>query len=302
MTNPTRWSVSSPTDPDLAMSHLIACTDGSLYAPSVYAHSAWASTRTGLGVKVLHALDSHRERAHHSDLSGAIGFDASSELTEELVKLEEAQARVARLRGEAILKDANSHFAAAGISEVETLQRHGSLVDTLEELEPAAELVVIGKRGEHADFAKGHLGSQVQRIIRASVKPVLVVSRAFRPIERFLVAYDGGPSVTRAIDHVLSNPLLRGLPCLLLRAGRIDDKATWYLEETATRLRDGGYEVTTHAVSESPEAAITAAIKEHSIDLLVMGAYGHSPIRQFILGSTTTTMVRTCAVPVLMFR
>lgn len=284
------------------MSHLIACTDGSLYAPSVYAHSAWASTRTGLGVKVLHVLDPHRERAHLSDLSGAIGFDASSELTEELVKLEEAQARVARLKGEAVLKHAKRHFADSGIIEVETFQRHGTLVDTLAELEPASELVVIGKRGENADFAKGHLGSQVERVIRTSVKPVLVASRAFRPVERFLIAYDGGPSVTRAVDYVLSNPMLKGLPCHLLRAGRIDDKATKYLEETATKLREGGYEVTTRAVSESPEPAITAAIKEHAIDLLVMGAYGHSPIRQFILGSTTTTMVRTCAVPVLMFR
>jgi nucleotide-binding universal stress UspA family protein len=33
-----------------------------------------------------------------------------------------------------------------------------------------------------------------------------------------------------------------------------------------------------------------------------MGAYGHSPIRQFILGSNTTSMVRTCQIPVLMFR
>jgi nucleotide-binding universal stress UspA family protein len=284
------------------MSHLIACTDGSIYAPSIYAHSAWAATRTELPVKVLHVLDPHRERAHRSDLSGAIGFDASSELTEELVKLEETQARIARLKGDAILADAIRQFADAGIAEVDAMQRHGSLVETLEELEPAAELVVIGKRGEHADFAKGHLGSQVQRIIRTSVRPVLVASRAFRPIERFLIAYDGGPSVTRAVDHVLSNPLLRGLPCHLLRAGRIDDKATWYLEETAARLRAGGYEVTAHAISESPEHAIAGALKNSSIDLLVMGAYGHSPIRQFIVGSTTTTMVRTCQIPVLMFR
>lgn len=284
------------------MSHLIACTDGSTYAPSVYDHSAWAATRAELGVKVLHVLDPHRERAHRSDLSGAIGFDASAELTEELVKLEEAQGRVARLKGDAILADAKRRLAAAGVAEVETLQRHGTLVETLEELEPAAEFVVIGKRGEHVDFAKGHLGGQVERVIRASVRPVLVASRAFRPIERFLIAYDGGPSVIRAIDHVLSNPLLRGLPCHLLRAGRIDDKASWYLEETAERLRQGGYEVTTHAVPNPPEAAIAATLKERSVDLLVMGAYGHSPIRQFILGSTTTTMVRTCAVPVLMFR
>ncbi len=284
------------------MLHLIACTDGSIYAPSVYSHSAWAATRTGMAVKVLHVLDPHRERAYVSDLSGAIGFDASTELTEELVKLEEAKARVARLKGEAILADAKRHFSSAGISEIETLQRHGALVETLAELEPASELVIIGKRGEHADFAKGHLGSQVQRVIRASVKPVLVAARSFRPIERFLIAYDGGPSVTRAVEFVFSNPLLRGLPCHLLRAGRIDDKATWYLEETADRLREGGFEVTTQAVSEPPETAITAAIIEQAIDLLVMGAYGHSPIRQFILGSTTTTMVRTCAVPVLMFR
>ncbi len=47
---------------------------------------------------------------------------------------------------------------------------------------------------------------------------------------------------------------------------------------------------------------IAAVPKDNSIDLLVMGAYGHSPVRQFILGSTTTTMERTCHVPVLMFR
>lgn len=47
---------------------------------------------------------------------------------------------------------------------------------------------------------------------------------------------------------------------------------------------------------------IGQAVRDRRIDLLVMGAYGHRPIRQFILGSTTTTMVRTCLVPVLMFR
>ncbi len=36
--------------------------------------------------------------------------------------------------------------------------------------------------------------------------------------------------------------------------------------------------------------------------LLVMGAYGHSRVRQFILGSTTTHLIRTCHVPVMLFR
>lgn len=284
------------------MPHILSCTDGSLYAPSVYEHSAWAAARMGADVKVLHVLDPHRELAHGGDLTGAIGFDASAELTEELVKLEENQARVARLKGKAILQDAAARLAAAGIAEVETLQRHGTLVDTLEELEPAAELVVLGKRGEHCDFAKGHLGGQLQRVIRASVRPVLVAARAFKPVERFLIAYDGGPSVLKAVDFVLNNPLLKGLHCHILRAGKVDDNARYYLEETAQKLRGAGFTVIAAAESGPPEQIIANVVKSSQIDLLVMGAYGHSPIRQLILGSTTTTMVRTCQIPVLMFR
>lgn len=284
------------------MSHILTCTDGSLYAPSIYELSAWAAARMGCGVKVLHVLDPHHERAHGGDLTGAIGFDASTELTEELVKLEETQARVARLKGDAMLQDAAKQFAAAGITDVETFQRHGTLVETLEELEPAAELVVIGKRGEHADFAKGHLGGELQRVIRTSVRPVLVAARAFKPIERFLIAYDGGPSATKAVEFALSNPLLRGMNCHLLRAGKIDDDARWFLEEATEKLRAGGFQVISAAEPGPPEEIIANVVKACDIDLLVMGAYGHSPIRNLILGSTTTSMVRTCQIPVLMFR
>jgi nucleotide-binding universal stress UspA family protein len=284
------------------MTHLLTCTDGSLYAPSVYQHSAWAAARMGSGVKVLHVLDPERGHAHGSDLSGAIGFNASAELTEELVKFEEAQARMARLKGSAILADAAARLSAAGVAEVETLQRHGTLIDTLEELEPAAEIVVIGKRGEHCDFAKGHLGGQLQRVIRASVRPVLVAARAFQPIERFLIAYDGGASALKAVDFVLSSPLLKGLTCHVLRAGKVDDSAQKGLEEIAEKLAQAGYTVLPTLQPGPPDQIITETVNRNAIDLLVMGAYGHSPIRQLILGSTTTTMVRTCQIPVLMFR
>ncbi len=67
-------------------------------------------------------------------------------------------------------------------------------------------------------------------------------------------------------------------------------------------MRGAGYEVTSHAVSGAPDEIIAGTATDHHIDLLVMGAYGHSPIRHLILGSTTTMMVRTFQGPVLMFR
>jgi nucleotide-binding universal stress UspA family protein len=223
-------------------------------------------------------------------------------LTEELAKLEEAQGRVQRLQGKAILEDAKHQLTAAGIMNVTTTQRHGALVETLEELEPRADLVIIGKRGTRADLAKDHLGANLERVVRTAVRPVLVTSTTFQPMEKVLIAYDGGPSVTKVIDYALTSPLLKGLDCHLLRAGHIDDKARYYLQETAAKMRAGGYTVTTHAIDGAPEKVIADVIQREQIQMLVMGAYGHSPIRAFILGSTTTNMVRTCSVPVLMFR
>ena len=42
--------------------------------------------------------------------------------------------------------------------------------------------------------------------------------------------------------------------------------------------------------------------QEHSIVMLVMGAYGHSRIRQFLVGSTTTTMLKTAKKPLVILR
>jgi nucleotide-binding universal stress UspA family protein len=284
------------------MPTILSCTDGSIYARSVYDHTAWAALRLDAAVHVLHILEPNRNVAAMTDLSGAIGVDAQTKLMNEFVALEEAKGRVAQTHARAILADAKQHLATAGVSRVEVEATHGELIDSIERFEAGAELIVVGKRGENADLRKLHLGGNLQRVIRSAHHPVLVASRAFVPIERFLIAYDGSPSVLKAVDFVLHSPLLKGLHCHLLRAGKIDDNARYYLEETAGKLRSAGFEVTSQASAGSAEDVIAAAVKEHHINLLVMGAYGHSRIREFILGSTTTTMVRTCLIPVLMFR
>ena len=72
-------------------------------------------------------------------------------------------------------------------------------MEALSDLESDAEMAVIGKPGEAADFAKRHLGSNLERVVRASKKPVLVAARAYAPFNRFLIAYDGELSFVRDI-------------------------------------------------------------------------------------------------------
>ena len=43
-------------------------------------------------------------------------------------------------------------------------------------------------------------------------------------------------------------------------------------------------------------------VEEAGFDMLVMGAYGHSRIRNLIIGSTTTQMICSCKVPVVLMR
>jgi len=280
------------------MSTILACTDGSRYAPSIYKHAAWAASRLTIPLHILHVIEREDVPLNH-DLSGNLGFYANEELMEELTRLDEAHARVARLRGNAILDDAVKQIEGHLTT---TTQRHGSLVDTVVEFEHEAALVVLGKRGEHADFSKGHLGSNLERVVRSVKIPVLVAAREFHPIRRFLIAFDGGNSALKAIVYVATKGLLKGAECHLVAIGNPGTDLERSLAAAATALEGTGFAVTAELLAGDPDEVISAKVKDAGIDLLIMGAYGHSRVRQFILGSTTTNLIRTCHVPVLLFR
>lgn len=288
------------------MSRILALTDGSVYAPSVYDHAAWAAKRMGAPLEVLHVLDHKREKAAVADFSGSIGLDAREDLLAQLADLDAAKAKVAMTQARVILDHARAHLSEAGITALTLTQRHGSLVETLEEVEGDAALVVIGKRGEATDFATnplgGHLGANLERVIRASRHPVLVANRAFKPIERMLIAFDGGPSARKAVAHVAGQPLLKGIDCHLLMVGPSSPGNQEKLALAREDLAAAGIEARATLIDGEPEARISEAVKAEGIDLLAVGAYGHSRIRHLIVGSTTTTLVRTCQVPLLMFR
>jgi nucleotide-binding universal stress UspA family protein len=284
------------------MPNILACTDGSAYALSVYDHAAWAAQRLGASIHVLHLVDPHHETASSADLTGTIGLGAKTALMEELVQLEAAKARLAHARGRALLEVARTHLAKAGIAHVIADQKHGSLSDSIETYDKEADLVVLGKRGENTSLDFKHLGSNVERVIRTCHHPVLVASRVYKPVERVLLAYDAGSSANRAVDYVASQPLLKGTTIHLVSVGAGDARIAGGMTTATTKLTAAGLNVEADLLPGNPEEVIASKVKTDGIDLLVMGAFGHTRIRQLIIGSTTTTLLRTCAIPALLFR
>lgn len=280
---------------------IVALVDGSIYSASVCDHAAWIASRTGAPVELIHVLG-RREASDTHDHSGAIALGARTALLEELAALDAQRARLISHRGRAILDDAQALLEKAGVTEVTTRLRHGDIVEAVADAEADARVILIGKRGEAADFAKGHLGSNLERIIRASHKPVFVASRVFKPISKVLVAYDGGASAMKAVDHIARSPLFQGLSVHVVTVGTAAPEVTKGLVDARAMLKAAGIEAETSVLPGQPETALAKLVEEAQFDMLVMGAYGHSRIRSLIIGSTTTEMIRSCKVPVVLMR
>lgn len=281
---------------------IIACTDGSVYAASVYDHAAWAAGRINASLEILHVLDHKAEAGAAVDLSGALQPNDRRALLAHLADLDAARAKVALLQGRGILEAARTYLADRDMPELITTLRHGTLLTELAALEAKAEMVVIGKRGIHADFDSLHLGSKLERVIRSSHRPVLVASRTFRPINRVLIAFDGGASTRKAVDYAATSRLFQDLEIHLLMIGR--DKADHRdaLAQATKTLTDAGRAVKASLRDGDVESDIGDYVRDQAIDLLVVGAYGHSRVRNMIVGSTTTALIQTCLIPLMMFR
>ena len=284
------------------MNRIIALIDSSSYAQSVCAHAGWVASFGEASLSFLHVLGRRDAACDSADLSGSIGLGSRSALLEELAELDGQKARLVNKRGRAILEDAQACAANMGAVKITPMLRHGELVAAMEELENDADMIVIGKRGEQSHLNMEHLGSNLERVVRSTKKPVLVASREFKPVKRILIAFDGGSSAIKAVEHIASSELFRGLEFLLIQVGseaKIDCNP---IGGAVAALRKAGLDVDSRIVAGQPDKVIAETVEKEDFDMLVMGAYGHTRIWNLIIRSTTTQMIGSCKVPIMLFR
>ncbi len=288
------------------MKKILLCSDGSAFAANTYRYGAWFATRLKAEeVDVLCVTDTRGQQAvSTTNLSGSIGIDAKENLLDRLVELEHEKAKINHQRTKLVLKEAAQTLKAEGVERINLLHETGFLVDCLAKFEDSCDLIVIGKRGETAEFASGHLGANLERIVRSSNKPCLVTSRQFKPIEKVLVAYDGSPTSQKILQFMADSSVFAGLELHIVTVAKTapEQKAIARLESAKQWLQQAGFEPICSVIEGHSEKAISNYVTEQDISLLVMGAYGHSRIRNLVIGSTTAQMLRSSHIPVLLFR
>ena len=163
----------------------------------------------------------------------------------------------------------------------------------------AADLLVIG----HPNDDQGISIDTIEAALVGTGRPVLIVPAT--PLvslpETIVIAWKAAPEAARAVTAAM--PLLSTAKRVLIvtvaeeqglsdeEAARLMTSLSWHGLNASTR----------HLRPERLGAADTllaAAAEENA--LVVMGAYGHSRLREWVFGGFTERVLRRAAVPVLM--
>lgn len=285
------------------MNRIYACIDGRAHSDAVVDWAAWAALRMALPLEFLHVLERHPERATAADFSGAIGPDAQGSLLRALSEEDARRSKLAREAGRATLAAARERAAAAGPLELDARLRHGELVATVTELASDAALIVLGEHPQTSAQARVHADHHLERIVRTVRSPVLVANtHTFAAPQRVVLAFDGSANARQAAQALVSHPLTAGLPVLLAMAGSGTAKAKAALEQAGNTLAAHGLMVQTTCLPGDAQHVLPELTATQGPALLAMGAYGHSRLRQFVLGSTTRALLCMPGTPVLILR
>ena len=165
------------------------------------------------------------------------------------------------------------------------------------------DLAVVGQ-------ARPQEGASEELLIEGALfesgRPVVVVPYVQTQgvkLDRVLVCWDGSRPATRAIADAL--PFLRRAKAIDIMAvsGERSKGSELVGTNMARHLARHGLKVELKRVSAG-NVDVPATIRAHAADtgadFMVMGGYGHSRLREFILGGVTRTILASSTIPVLM--
>jgi nucleotide-binding universal stress UspA family protein len=204
-----------------------------------------------------------------------------------------------KVKSERILGDFKDAVAKTGLP-VETRVEEGVPGQVIADMGDTYDLVVMGKRGEHAKWGRDLLGSTAESVARRSATPVLLVEGESRPVKKALVLFDGSHPAIRGLKMAAD---LAERAAVGLRVLTVDDepergRAT--LAEAKAYLQPLGLEATYSVLPGRAAKTVAFSLRDDPADVVIMGMRGHSPLRHFILGRTTEQVMRSVPLPVLL--
>ena len=289
-----------PWVPGLAAESIVVSVDGSETQPSVCAYGAWLCRALNAPVPLVHAHGSSEEQVR-VDRSGVIRFDAHQTVLNDLVtRCTPGRGRLPGAIG-VMLEKARQFFTQVGVDCMGLHTYRGTWLEALGCSGRTAQLLVVGRRDAQQSGAR-YVGGSLEALANSVARPVLVSPSAFKTPNSALVAYDGSANAERILDFMTSTPLFRSLDVHLVMVGPHTPAAVNALTHAATRLAEANVAARVELCQGRVEPTLHAYQAVNGIDLMLMGAFGYSSLKRFLLGSTTAAILNTPrSKPVLVF-
>lgn len=242
-----------------------------------------------------HLIGLHVVMPYYPIAFGGPGAAAMAELQEQYTRTARAHADEVRVAFEEAAERAGNpcewRFDEADV--VRTVAHHARYAD----------LSVVGQTPPGAATLNLPEGLAAE-VALESGGPVLAIpyAGAFSSLgERVLIAWNGSREASRAVRDAM--PLLHGAKSATVLVLQPRDKDHIPGADIAAHLARHGVKVETRQTTADDISAGNMLLSEAadlSADLIVMGAYGHSRMRELVLGGVTEHILGSMTVPVLM--
>jgi nucleotide-binding universal stress UspA family protein len=169
----------------------------------------------------------------------------------------------------------------------------------------AHDIVVMSRSGySRGTTSEARLDPLVPQVIRGSIRPVLVSGRHLEPqagVRNVLVAYDGSGHAARALAVAAELGGRPGITCSLVTVATTEESGLDTLAPAEAYLRGHGVSPRKQvAIGSKASEMICELMSAAAADLLIMGAYGHRPVREILFGSTTERVLSHCSAAVVL--
>jgi len=288
------------TSEQRAEKSVLACIEGSKMDQAVCDYAAWISKGLQLPLQLLHNIA--RPVTAGMDLSGAIGLGSQELLMEELISLEEKRSKLSIQQGKLMLEAARDQVVNAGSTEPKLIHRHGSLSESLLEVEQEIRVLILGASSESLSSDGKHLSANLETTIRSLHCPMLIVNSEFVEPQQVMLAYDGSEASGKALGMLAQSPLVKGTHIHLVTVDQDQQVAEKLQSQAAAKLNESGHQVLASILSGEASSALCQYQEDHNIDLTLMGAFSHSKLREIVLGSMTAKMLLGANKPLWLLR
>jgi nucleotide-binding universal stress UspA family protein len=176
---------------------------------------------------------------------------------------------------------------------------------------PYEQILLEGERfdvillGQHPRF---HFETQerdtdtIRKVVKNSPHPVVIVPEKTPSGDGIIVAYDGSPAASRALQAFVASGLAEGKEVHVISVQPEREVAERQAERAVEYLRLHDIEARPRAVATrtNPAKVLLDEARPPEVGLLVMGAYSRSRLRELLRSSTTRAMLRDSPIPVFL--